>query len=186
MAGVVVGGCEGSLMARQGCLRRLRRPLRCRVGVAADLAGGGRRATAFDRGVKQNTKKPFKVNAEVIDKQRVREKRCGRLKIYRRKSCGFDPHPGYQLSAGATSFSLKRLARTTGGRGKRRQRGGRGAVKEVTLPEAPFCSASKTIPRSPILIKISAFTAVSGHSWDLKDCPGDVLDDARTVEVIAD
>ena len=84
-------------MARQGCLRRLRRPLRGRVGVAADLAGGGRRATAFDRGVKQNTKKRFKVNAEVIDEQRLREKGGGRLKIYRRKSCGFDPHPGHQF-----------------------------------------------------------------------------------------
>ncbi len=29
--------------------------------------------------------------------------RRSRLKIYRRKSCGFDPHPGYQLRAGAWS-----------------------------------------------------------------------------------
>ena len=30
---------------------------------------------------------------------------------------GFDPHPGHQLSAGATSFTLKRLAGTRVGRG---------------------------------------------------------------------
>ena len=44
--------------------------------------------------------------------------RRSRLKIYRRKSCGFDPHPGYQLRAGATSFSLNRLAGTRGGKGE--------------------------------------------------------------------
>ena len=76
------GAWGGVLMPRQARLRRLRRPLRGRVGVAA---GGGRRATAFDRGVKQNAKKRFKVNTEVIYKQRVMEKRVGRLKIYLRK-----------------------------------------------------------------------------------------------------
>jgi len=49
MAGVVVGGggaWGGVLMPREARLRRLRRPLRGRVGVAADLAtaGGGRAA----------------------------------------------------------------------------------------------------------------------------------------------
>ena len=92
---VVAAAGEGVLMPREARLRRLRRPWRGRVGVAADLAGGGRRATAFDRGVKQNAKKRFKVNTEVIHQQLLMEKGVGRLKIYRRKSCGFDPHPGH-------------------------------------------------------------------------------------------
>ena len=53
MAGVVVGGGGGAwggvLMPRQARLRRLRRPLRGRLGVAADLAGGGRRAAGGGR-----------------------------------------------------------------------------------------------------------------------------------------
>jgi len=60
----------------------------CGAGVAADLAaaGGGRRvATAFDRGVKQNAKKQFKVNTEVVEQQRVMKNGDGRLKIYLRK-----------------------------------------------------------------------------------------------------